>query len=241
MGECANCLQEEDDVVCAKCSDAPALREEVFELRKSLSALSGAAYDVVKANSTLEMGGRKYRNPTIKKLADAMYAANAHFHDVEDRTSEATPDDPLRAVANAARTAHFGLMLDELEVEHNGPIMDRLGEALAAVFGNGAGSEVERVSAEARPLVYACVTCERPVHSHSMQCESCERAFNAGREYERTHGRERATDERLDAARERVIAAARALDTSAAGQPTVEALDKALVNLDCVEAARRNP
>lgn len=33
MAECANCLQDEDDVVCGKCSGAQDLREEIEKLK----------------------------------------------------------------------------------------------------------------------------------------------------------------------------------------------------------------
>ena len=65
---------------------------ELYAFRKALSALSGAAYDVVKANSDLTMAGPKYRTPKIAKLAEAMYAANKLFREAaESESAEPKP------------------------------------------------------------------------------------------------------------------------------------------------------
>jgi hypothetical protein len=69
------------DVVKAK--DA-----EIERLRKALGALSSATYDVVSANRSVEMSGTRYRNPTIAKLAAAMFDANKALDGSAESESE---------------------------------------------------------------------------------------------------------------------------------------------------------
>lgn len=57
------------DVVKAK--DA-----EIDKLRKALTGLASASYDVVQRNRQIYMGGTKYTTPTIKRLAEAMFEAH---------------------------------------------------------------------------------------------------------------------------------------------------------------------
>lgn len=49
---------------------------EASRLRKALTDLCSASYDVVQRNRQIYMGGTKYTTPTIKKLAEAMFEAH---------------------------------------------------------------------------------------------------------------------------------------------------------------------
>lgn len=88
--KCPECGQKREDGHNAFCVvgmvDDVAAERDV--LRKALTDLCSAAYDVVQRNRQIYMGGTKYTTPTIKKLAEAMFEG----HKVLDPSLQASED-----------------------------------------------------------------------------------------------------------------------------------------------------